>query len=77
MNEGLFEKYKKVLTQKQIEKKEVIEVLKKISGFEFKEEELSIQKKIISLHISSVKKSIFLQKNIKDKLQERGYSIKI
>ncbi len=77
MNEGLFEKYKKVLTQKQVEKKEVIEILKSISGVEFKEEDISIQKKIISLYISSVKKSIFLQKNIKDKLQERGYSIKL
>lgn len=77
MNEGLFEKYKKVLTQKQVEKKEVIEILKSISGIEFKEEELSIQKRIISLYISSAKKSIFIQKNIKDKLQERGYSIKL
>lgn len=73
MNEGLFEKYSKVLKQKQSEKEEVIIILKECTGIDFKQEELVIQKKTISFHTSSVKKSIVLQKNIQKKLQEKGY----
>jgi len=76
MNEGLFEKYKKVLTQKKSEKQEILFLLKEISGIDFKEEELVIEKKKIAFHTSSVKKSIILQKNIQSKLQEKGYTLK-
>lgn len=77
MNEGLFEKYKRVLKQKQLEKQEVINLLKEITGIDFKEEELVITKKVISFHTSSVKKSMMLQKNTQAKLQEKGYRIKL
>ncbi len=77
MNEGLFDKYKKVLTQKKNEKQEVITLLQEITGIGFKEDELVIEKKTISFHISSVKKTIILQKNIQSRLQEKGYIIKI
>lgn len=77
MNEGLFEKYKKVLTQKSNEKQEVISLLQEILGIVFKEDEIVIEKKSISFHTSSVKKSILLKKNIQTKLEEKGYRIKI
>lgn len=77
MNEGLFEKYRKVLVQKQSEKQEVLILLKEILGIDFKEEEISVQKKLISFHISSVKKNILIQKNIKTKLEEKGYMMKL
>lgn len=77
MNEGLFEKYKKVLHQKQSEKEEVIEILKEITGIIFKENELVLEKKTISFHVSSVKKSVVLQKNTQQKLTEKGYSVKL
>lgn len=77
MNEGLFEKYSKVLKEKCKEKEEVITLLKEVIGIIFKEEELVIQKKTISFQISSVKKNILIQKNIKNKLKEKGYNIKI
>ena len=76
MNEGLFEKYKKVLVQKNNEKQELIGLLKEITGIDFKEEELVIEKKKISFHTSSVRKSRVIQKSIQNKLQEKGYSIK-
>ncbi len=76
MNEGLFEKYKRVIIQKQSEKQRVIEILKEISGIDFKEDELVIEKKVISFHVSSVKKSIVLQKNIQIKIEENGFKIK-
>jgi lactam utilization protein B len=77
MNEGLFEKYKKVLTQKNNEKQEVIRLLQEISGIVFKEDEIVIEKKSIYFHTSSVKKSILLQKSIQSQLIEKGYRIKI
>ncbi len=76
MNEGLFEKYKRVIIQKQSEKKRVIEILKEITGIDFKEDELVIEKKVISFHVSSVKKSIVLQKHIQIKIEENGFKIK-
>ncbi len=76
MNEGLFEKYKKVLTQKSNEKKEVIDLLLNLTGIEFSEQELQIERKTISFHVSSVKKSIVLQKKIQSNLQEKGYILK-
>ena len=76
MNEGLFEKYKRVIIQKQSEKQRVIEILKEISGIDFKEDELVIEKKVISFHVSSVQKSIVLQKNIQIKIEENGFKIK-
>lgn len=77
MNEGLFEKYSKVLQKKKSEKEEIINLLKEITEIIFKEEEIEINKKIISFHISSVKKTILNQKNIKIKLEEKGYSMKL
>ncbi len=77
MHEGLFEKYKRVLTQKKNEKEEVISLLQELSNITFSEEELFIEKKIIIFHTSSVKKSIVTQKNIQAKILEKGYSIKI
>lgn len=77
MNEGLFEKYSKVIKKRQSEKEEVYKLLKEIVGIDFKEEEIEINKKIISFNISSVKKTIFIQKNIKIKLEEKGYQVKL
>lgn len=77
MNEGLFDKYKKVIIKKNKEKKEVIILLKELLGIDFKEEEVEIEKKKISFKISSVKKNIIIQKNIQTKLEDMGYSIKL
>ena len=77
MNEGLFDKYKKVLTQKKNEKEELINFLQEITHIIFTEEELVVEKKKISFRTSSVKKSILTQKNIQSKKKKKGYSIKI
>jgi lactam utilization protein B len=76
MNEGLFEKYRKVIQKKKNEKQEVIDMLQELTGIEFTEQELQIEKKVISFHVSSVKKSIVLQKNIQSGLKEKGYTLK-
>ncbi len=79
MNEGFFEKYSKVIKKRQSEKEEVYKLLKETTGIDFKEEEIEIEinKKIISFNISSVKKTILNQKNIKTKLEDKGYQIKL
>ena len=77
MNEGLFKKYTKVLTQKYEEKENVLFLIKEITGIILTIKEVEINKKIISFSISSVKRNILLQKNIQSKLQEKGYQIKL
>ena len=62
MNEGLFEKYSKVLQAKKSEKEEIIVLLVEITGITFTSNELIIQKQSISFQTSSVKKSILHQK---------------
>ncbi len=77
MNEGLFKKYTKVLTQKYEEKEDVLVLIKEITGIILTTKEVEINKKIISFSISSVKRNILLQRNIQSKLQEKGYQIKL
>jgi hypothetical protein len=77
MNEGLFEKYSKVIKKRQSEKEEILTLLKEITGVLFNEDEIVIKNKIISFSVSSVKKTILLQKNIQPKFQEKGYIVKM
>ncbi len=77
MNEGLFEKYSKVLTQKKSEKDEIINVLQEVTGITFIPQEVTITKKSISFQTSSVKKSVVYQKRVQEILQQKGYSIRI
>jgi hypothetical protein len=75
MNEGLFQKYAKVLTQKKNEKDEIIMFLEKETGGIFASEELVIQKNKISFQISSVKKVLLKKKSIQDFLKQKGYTV--
>lgn len=75
MLEGLFKKYTKVLIQKKNEKEEIILFLFKETGVLFKEEELVIQKYIITFHSSSVKKTLLQKKSIQEFLHTKGYRI--
>lgn len=77
MNEGLFEKYKKVLHKKQLEKDEVIKIIKETTGILLKDNELELHNKLISFKISSVKRNSIFKKNIQQKFLKKGYSIKM
>ena len=76
MNEGLFEKYSKVIRQKKSEKEELVAFIKETTGIEFNEEEIAIQKKNVAFHTSSVKKTILHSKKIRDFFIEKGYELK-
>lgn len=73
MNEGLFEKYGKVLQQKKSEKEELVIFIKETTGIDFNEEEIVIQKKSVVFHTTSVKKTILHSKKIRDFFIEKGY----
>lgn len=75
MEKGLFEKYNKVLHHQSSQKKEIIDFIQTTSGVIFSEEEIVIQKKKLSFHISSVKKTILKNKIITEFLTQKGYII--
>lgn len=77
MNEGLFSKYIKVLHEKRTHKEVVLKILQDITSIPFVDEEIEINKKTIIFNISSVKKNSIIKKNIKNKLEEKGYSVKL
>lgn len=77
MNEGLFEKYKKVLHKTQLEKDEVIKIIKETTGVLLKDDELELHNKLISFKISSVKRNSIFKKNIQQTLLKKGYTIKM
>ena len=77
MNEGLFEKYKKVIHKTQLEKDEVIKIIKETTGVFLKDDELELHNKLISFKISSVKRNSIFKKNIQQTLLKKGYTIKM
>ena len=75
MEGNLFQKYNKVLQEKTTEKEHIIECIQNETGVVFKPDEIVIQKKTVTLHTSSVKKTIFKNKNGKDLLKKEGYTL--
>jgi hypothetical protein len=75
MNEGLFEKYKKVLSQKADEKETVCILIKNETGVLLSNNEIQIDNKKVTLHVSSVKKAVLQQKKITHILQQNGYYV--
>lgn len=76
MEEGLFIKYGKVIQQKKSEKESILQIIKEKTGITFEEHEVVIQKNTVTFHTSSSKRSIIIQKNIKNVLQQIGYTSK-
>ena len=58
MEGSLFQKYNKVLKEKKSEKELIIKCIQNETGVVFKEDEIVIQKKSITFHTSSVKKTL-------------------
>lgn len=75
MDNSLFSKYQKVIKIDNDNKDELINLVEESSGIKLKKEEIVINKKKISLHISSAKKSRIHQVNIKQILFEKGYTL--
>jgi hypothetical protein len=77
MDQGLFKKYTiQIQKNKDIQEDIRLFILEK-TNISIEEKELQITKKIITIQTSSVKKSLLIQKKIKNLLQEKGYLLKI
>ena len=75
MDIGLFKKYSQQLEVQKNTKKDIINYIQQETGVELKEETVIVLKKTITLTISSVQKSKLIQKNIKELLIKKGYTL--
>ena len=66
----------KLIEEKTSEKKELLIFLKEKTGLELNEDQIEIKDKKISLYLNSNQKLLFHQKNGKDFIQEKGFTIK-
>ena len=76
MEQNLFRKYTKTLLQRKSKIDEIIEYIKNETGMDILQEEIVLKKNSISFQISSIKKSVLVQKNVKTFLKEKGYEVK-
>lgn len=75
MDEGLFKKYSRTLSQRKTLKEEIIQVLQEKAGVTLEEDEFILEQKKIRLLTSSVKKNILLQNGVKDILSSLGFTL--
>ena len=73
MDQGLFRKHILQIQKVQDVKSELCAYIQEKTGVEIIQEEIIITGKKIIIQTSSVKRSILLQKNIKEILKEKGY----
>lgn len=76
MDQGLFGKYQKTLTQRKNILDEIISFIEQDTTVKLTEEEIIIQKKTISFQTSSVKRIILRKKSVEEFLQKKGYLLK-
>ncbi len=73
MDQELFKKHLLVLHTIQKTQEELCNYIQKETGIILTPKEIHIIKKTVTLDISSVKRSILVQKNISSLLQKKGY----
>ncbi len=76
MDEGLFARHALQIGKQRDAKGELISSIKETTGISVEESEIVISKKQVTLHVSSVKKSKLLQKNLKGLLEAQGYTLR-
>jgi hypothetical protein len=76
MDQGLFTKHILRIQQQQDSKQEVLDYIKITTGVTLTNTEITITKKTIHFSVSSVKRGLLIQKNIKNILLEKGYFLK-
>lgn len=74
MDEKLFRKHILQIQKINDGKDELCEYIKESTGIELLREEIVVVKKTVTIQTSSAKKSILIQKKIKNILQEKGYT---
>lgn len=76
MDNSLFKKHLKVFNERNDNKNKLIIFIKNRTKILLKENEIKIEKNIVSFNISSVKKSLLYKNNIKEILKEEGFILK-
>lgn len=77
MDENLFLKHLVNINKRKNNKEEIILYIKENTGVELDESTITLSKKIVTLHTSSVVKQRLFQKNITEILKQKGYTLKI
>jgi hypothetical protein len=77
MDEGLFAKHIASLTKRTDAKQEIISTIYKQTGILLEESQLTLEKKKITLSISSVVRAQLVTKKAQDALSSLGYTISL
>lgn len=77
MDQGLFKKYSSQIKYNNDVKEQIIAHIFKKTNITIDQKELHISKKIITIQTTSVKRTFLIQKNIKELLQELGYTVNL
>lgn len=77
MDEGLFKKYSIQVQKNKDVKEDLLIYIQEKTALTLTQEEVTISKKVVTIQTSSVKRSLLLQKKIKELLLEKGYVGKI
>jgi hypothetical protein len=77
MDEGLFKKYSIQVQKNKDVKEDILVYIQEKTALTLTQEEVTISKKVVTIQTSSVKRSLLLQKKIKEVLLEKGYVGKI
>lgn len=76
MDEGLFLKHIRKLKEVLSDKQEVITCIQEATGITLQESEITLSKKEVGIHTSSVKRNSLIQKNYIQVLKEKGFTVK-
>lgn len=77
MDNSLFDKYKKVVKERDEDKEKIIKIIKKETSIDLNEKEININNKKITFNISSIKKSLLFKNKIKEILEKEGYKFNL
>lgn len=75
MDNSLFNKYKKVVIQRDQDKEKIITFIQNHTSITLQNNEITLDGKKITLHLSSIKKAHLFKKNIKQLLKEEGFIV--
>jgi hypothetical protein len=77
MDEGLFKKHILRVQIQKDSKEDILSLVLEKTMLTLSSEEVSLSKKVVTIQTSSVKRSLLLQRKIKEVLLEKGYAVKI
>lgn len=76
MEKNLFIKHFLVVEKQKINKENIINIIKEESGIILNEDDFILLKKEITLQLTSVKRSMIMQKKVIEALKEKGYILR-